>query len=66
MDFDTFMLAIEQNLSALDITLADIASFVTFDAPAKPTDEQIDRDARECVEGRARAAIAKAEARDAL
>lgn len=55
MDFDTFMLAIEQNLSALDITLADIASFVTFDAPAKPTDEQIDRDARECVEGRARA-----------
>lgn len=55
MDFDTFMRAFERNLSALDMTLADLASFVTFGAPAKPTDEQIDRDARECVEGRARA-----------
>jgi len=55
MDFDTFMRAFERNLSGLDMTLADLASFVTFSAPAKPTDEQIDRDARECVEGRARA-----------
>lgn len=57
MDFDTFMRAFERNLSALDMTLADIASFVTFDAPAKPTDEQIDRDAREYVEGRAVEAV---------
>lgn len=55
MDFDTFMRAFERNLFALDMTLEDIASFVTLGAPSKPTDEQIDRDARECVEGRARA-----------
>lgn len=53
MDFHTYMLAFERNLSALDMTLTDLASFVTFGAPAKPTDEQIDHDARECVEGRA-------------
>lgn len=55
MDFHTYMRAFERNLSDLDITLANLASFVTFGAPDKPTDEQIDRDARECVEGRARA-----------
>lgn len=57
MDFDTFMRAFERNLFALDMTLADIASFVTLGAPSKPTDEQIDRDARECVEGRAVEAV---------
>ena len=53
MDFDTFMRAFERNLSALDMTLADLASFVALGAPTKPTDDQIDRDAREYVEGRA-------------
>lgn len=47
--------AFNRNLAALDLTLEDIASFMMFGAPTKPTDEQIDRDAREYVEGRARA-----------
>lgn len=57
MDFHTYMRAFESNLSALDMTLADIASFVTLGAPSKPTDEQIDRGAREYVEGRAVEAV---------